>query len=140
MTLPAKLLKTVEYVATQPGNLLLVALAVFALWRARRHLRQAPELLFLLLLLPCFLFGAYAPTPLQLQYIYLLFPLLALLFLAALPYDANPRLSAGLLAAAALISALLAVPRYVEGVEVAFVPAEWFPLKVHRAASIWATW
>ena len=131
MTLGGKLATTVEYIVTQPGNLLLVLLAGFALWRARRQLRHAPELLFLLLLVPCFLVGAYAPTPIQLQYTYLLFPLLALIFLAALAYDARPRLGAGLVAAAALISAVLAVPRYVEGLQVAFVPAEWFPLKVH---------
>jgi hypothetical protein len=131
MTLTAKLVKTVEYVVTQPGNLLLVLLAGFALWRARRQLRKAPELLFLLLLIPCFLVGAYAPTPLQSQYIYLLFPLLALLFLAALANDERPRLETGLVAGAALVSAILAGPRYVEGVQVAFDPAEWFPLKVH---------
>ncbi len=131
MTLGGKLTSTVEYIVTQPGNLLLVLLAGYGLWRARRQLRHAAELLFLLLLLPCFLVGAYAPTPIQLQYIYLLFPLLALIFLAALAYDARPRLGAGLVAAAALISAILAVPRYVEGLQVAFVPAEWFPLKVH---------
>jgi hypothetical protein len=131
MTLPAKLLKTLEYIVTQPGNLLLVLLAAFALWRARRHLRRAPELLFLLLLAPCFLVGAYAPTPLQPQYIYLLFPLLALIFLAALVYDPQPQWGAGLLAGAALVSTVLAVPRYGEGVQIAFDPAEWFPLKVH---------
>ena len=131
MTLGGKLATTVEYIVTQPGNLLLVLLAAYGLWRARRQLRHAAELLFLLLLVPCFLVGAYAPTPIQLQYIYLLFPLLALIFLAALAYDSRPRLSAGLVAAAALISAILAVPRYVEGLQVAFIPAEWFPLKVH---------
>ena len=131
MTLGGKLVTTVEYIVTQPGNLLLVLLAGYGLWRARRQLRHAAELLFLLLLVPCFLVGAYAPTPMQLQYIYLLFPLLALIFLAALAYDARPRLGAGLVAAAALISAILAVPRYVEGLQVAFDPAEWFPLKVH---------
>jgi hypothetical protein len=131
MTLGGKLGSTVEYVVTQPGNLLLVLLAGYGLWRARRQLRHAADLLFLLLLVPCFLVGAYAPTPMQLQYIYLLFPLLALIFLAALAYDARPRLGAGLVAAAALISAILAVPRYVEGLQVAFDPAEWFPLKVH---------
>jgi hypothetical protein len=131
MTLGAKLLKTLEHVVTEPGNLLLFLLTVFALWRARRHLRRAPELIFLLLLLLCFLVGAYAPTPLQQQYIYLLFPLALLIFLAALAYDARPQLGAGLLAAAALISAVLAAPRYGEGLAVAFDPAEWFPLKVH---------
>ena len=131
MTLGGKLGSTVEYIVTQPGNLLLVLLAAYGLWRARRQLRHATELLFLLLLVPCFLVGAYAPTPIQLQYIYLLFPLLALIFLAALAYDARPQLAAGLVAAAAILAAILAVPRYVEGLQVAFAPAEWFPLKVH---------
>ena len=131
MALVPKLVKTVEYVFTQPGNLLLVLLAAYTLGRARHHLGNAPELLFLLLLIPCFLVGAYAPTPLQQQYIYLLFPLLALIFLAALAYDEQPLLGAGLIMGAAIVSAILAAPRYVEGAEVAFDPAEWFPLKVH---------
>ncbi|MFN8469310.1 MAG: hypothetical protein U0X20_27385, partial [Caldilineaceae bacterium] len=131
MTLGGKLVTTVEYIVTQPGNLLLVLLAGYGLWQARRQLRHAAELLFLLLLVPCFLVGAYAPTPMQLQYIYLLFPLLALIFLAALAYDARPKLAGGVAAAAAIVAVVLAVPRYVEGLQVAFVPAEWFPLKVH---------
>jgi hypothetical protein len=77
------------------------------------------------------LLGAYAPTPLQEQYLYLLFPLLALIFLRALAYDPQPRLSRLLVAGAALLAVLLAAPRYAEGLEVAFAPAEWFPLKVH---------
>ena len=53
----------------------------------------------------------------------------------------GPGWEQGLVAAAALVSAILAVPRYVEGLQVAFDPAEWFPLKVHRARRVpWAIW
>jgi hypothetical protein len=131
MTMGGKVVRSAEYVLTQPGNLLFVLLSAGAVWGARRALPRARELLFLLLLVPFFLLGAYAPTPLQEQYIYLIFPLLALIFLAALPYASRPRLGIGFAAAAALVAAVLAVPRYVEGLAVAFTPAEWFPLKVH---------
>lgn len=131
MTLGDKLLASAQSVLAQPGNLLLVLLALYTLWRARISRRRPAELLFLLLLLPCFLAGAYAPTPLQEQYLYGLFPLLALIALAALPYDGRPQIAGLLAAAAALVALLLAAPRYAEGLAVALDPAEWFPLKVH---------
>ncbi len=132
MTLGQKLLKSIEYMLLQPGNFVLTALAAVEVWRVRRALPRAPELLFLLLLLPFFLAGAYTPTPIQPQYVYLFFPLFALIFLVALARDNAPRTGAMLLSIATIISLVFAVPRYyVESARVAFTPDEWFPLKVH---------
>lgn len=133
MSLGQKIYKTLEYTVTQPGNLLLTLLAIFALIRMRvgLRLRIAPDVLFLLFVLPFLLVGAYAPTPIQPQYIYLFFPFLALIFLTALAYDRRPRYATWSVTAAALFAALLAVPKYVEGLEIVFNPAEWHPLKVH---------
>jgi len=133
LSLGQKLAWTAEYVVTQPGNLLLVALALVQLWRVRAHLRvrTAPEVIFGLGVAPFLLLGAFAPTPIQPQYLYALFPWLALLFLAALAYDARPR---GVLWGAGIATALamvLAAPRYGEGAAIVFTPAEWYPLKVH---------
>lgn len=133
MSLAEKLAQTAEYTLTQPGNLFLVLLAGAALWRVRSRLglRATPDLFFLLLLLPFLLAGAFAPTPIQPQYIYVLFPILALLFLAALAYDEKPRYALLATALVAGIAALLAVPRYAEGAAIVFDPSEWLPLKVH---------
>ena len=133
MSLVGKAATILEYVALQPGNLLLALLALFELWRVRASLsvRAAPELIFLLLLAPFFLVGALAPTPIQPQYIYLFFPLFALIFLAALAHDQKPGYGAGFVAVAAVVSVVLAGPRYVEGAQIVFDPSEWLPLKVH---------
>lgn len=133
MSLGEKLAKTAEYTFLQPGNLFLVLLAGIALWRirARIRLRSAPDVVFLLLLLPFLLAGAFAPTPIQPQYIYVLFPHIALLFLAALAYDGRPLYALWATGVAAAVAALLAIPRYAEGAEIVFDPSEWLPLKVH---------
>ncbi|MBK8049758.1 MAG: hypothetical protein IPK16_23215 [Anaerolineales bacterium] len=133
MTLLQKLTFTFELVFLQPGNLLILLLAVLELWRVRKSLRLhvAPEIFFGLLLLLSFWVGAYAPTPMQQQYIYPMIPLLLLLFIGALAYDHRPRIPVGVLGVSALLAMVFAAPRYVEGAEIVFDPAEWFPLKVH---------
>ncbi|MFO7634998.1 MAG: hypothetical protein R6W76_20795 [Caldilinea sp.] len=77
MTLWQKLLQTLRYMGLEAGNLLMVALVAYALWRVRRRpgIRSSLELVFLLLLLVSLLPGAFAPSPLQPQYIYALFPI-----------------------------------------------------------------
>lgn len=133
MTLPGKLLTAAQLIVWQPGNLLLVVLVAVTLWLVRRSLRPtvAPELLFALLLLPFLIAGAFAPTPLQEQYIYPLFPWCALTWLVALRHVGNARRLLVAAGAAALLAALLVAPRYAEGAEVALQPDEWNPLKVH---------
>ena len=146
MTLAGKFATAAQWIVTQPGNLLLVLVTTAALglaWASgkgvfperglpgRGSSRKTPELRFALLLLPFLLAGAFAPTPLQEQYIYPLFPWCAFTFLAALRYVRSPRpllIGAG---AAAALAVLLAAPRYGEGAEVALRPDEWEPLKVH---------
>ncbi len=133
MTLAGKALAALQFIVLQPGNLLLVLPAVGALWRVRSQLHpaRAPELLFSLLLLPFLLAGAFAPTPLQEQYLYPLLPWCAFTFLAALRYEKRfyPLMAAA--SVAACLAFVLAAPRYWEGAEVALNPAEWNPLKVH---------
>ena len=133
MSLGQKVVRTVEYILTEPGNLLLVAPVIMAIWRVHRQIRMsvAPEIVFLLLLLLSLLVAAFAPTPIQRQYIYPLFPVFALLLIAALARDDRPRPLISVLVVVTVISIVLSVPRYVEGAQVAFTPDEWFPLKVH---------
>jgi 4-amino-4-deoxy-L-arabinose transferase-like glycosyltransferase len=133
MTLGQKLLQTLRYMGLEIGNLLMVLLVVYALWRVRRQigLRSSPELIFLLLLLLSLLAGAFAPSPLQPQYIYSLFPTLALLFLAALARDAHPQTSLWIVGVAAVVALVVAAPRHGEGIATVFTPEEWLPLKVH---------
>ncbi len=133
MTLGQKVVRTLEYIVTEPGNLLLVAPVLIALWRVRRQIRmsEAPEIIFLLLLLLSLLGAAFAPTPIQRQYIYPLFPICALLLIAALAREGRPRPVISVLAVVTVISIVLGTPRYVEGAQIAFTPDEWFPLKVH---------
>jgi hypothetical protein len=130
MSIGHKGVQTLLYLL-EPGNLLVTALAGAALVRSQWRIRFNPELLFLLLLLASLLAGAFAPTPLQPQYIYALFPTLALLLLAALARTAQPRFSLRAIGAAGLVTVLLALPRDVEGLAILFEPAEWLPLKVH---------
>ena len=133
MSVAQKLARTAEYMLFTPGNALMVAVPAVALWHVRRSLRpsRAPELLFLLLLLPFLLGGAYAASPIQPQYVYPLYPFLALLFLAALAHDSPPRWGLPALAVATAVAAAFAMPRFVEGFAVVFTPAEWYPRKVH---------
>ena len=133
MSLGQKLGQTAGYILAQPAPLLLTLLAIFILWRIRRLVRwaHAPEVIFLLGLLPFLLAGAFAPTPLQVQYVYPLLPFTALLFLAALARDPAPAWPVRLLAGAAAVGVILAAPRFSEGLAVVFTPAEWEPLKVH---------
>lgn len=138
MTLLQKLQVTVDTLLFEPGNLLLVMLAAGEVWRVRRYLHPArsPSLLFLLAALPFLAAGAWAPTPIQIQYLYLFLPWLVLILLAALGLDRRPRLGVWVITGAAVLAALLAAPRYIDGLQTAFVPAEWFPLKVHARGEV----
>ncbi len=133
MTLPQKLVQTLRYMGLEAGNLLLAALVAYALWRVRRQfgIRNGLELVFLVLLLVSLLAGAFLPSPLQPQYIYALFPTLALLFLAALERDARPQYAVWTVGAAAAVALIFAAPRHIEGAATVFALDEWVPLKVH---------
>lgn len=125
-------LATTASLLIQPGNLILLALTVVAFWRARGAIRGgAGELRFWLITLPFVLLGALAATPMQVQYLFALFPFAALGFLLALRYQMPARWLVGALGAGALIAALLAAPRYAEGLEVLPTPGQWYPNKIH---------
>ncbi|MGL4651289.1 MAG: hypothetical protein ACRC1H_17925, partial [Caldilineaceae bacterium] len=129
LSMPGKVLDTLRFLA-QPANLPLIALTAAALWFGRSGLRQ-PTLRFWLLLLPFVALGALAPTPMQMQYIYVLLPFLALGLLLALPHMSRPALLLPWMAAAALLTTVLALPRYGEGLAIVLIPNEWAPNKVH---------
>lgn len=80
----SKILYILE-VLVQPGNLLIVAAALFFAFRRKwiggsRRDHRRPEVFFILLLLPFLLIGTFAPTPSFKQYFY---PPLFFCFLAA---------------------------------------------------------
>lgn len=93
--------------------------------------RAMPGLGFLGVLIPAALVSGYAPTPMQVQYIYLAFPLLALLNLALLAYDPMPRLGMGLLLVAALYGASQAGADFRDSWAAAWQPGTWVPVQVH---------
>lgn len=93
-------------------------------------------LLFLLTLIPVALVSGYAPTPMQIQYIYLVFPLLALLNLFFLVRDPRPGLGAALLLVAALYAASQATADLRESWAAAWQPQTWVVNRVHEQGEI----
>lgn len=118
----------------QPGNLLLLTTTVVAFWQASKAIFHgaAPELRFWGMVLPFVLLGAIAPTPMQTQYLFALYPFAALGTILALRHASVLRWQPWALGAAALVAAVLAAPRYVEGLEILPFPAAWYPVKVHE--------
>lgn len=126
-------LTTTVGLLVQPGNLILLALTAAAFWRARRAFRTgAGELRFWLITLPFLLLGALAATPMQVQYLFALFPFAALGFLLALGHQTPARWLVIALGIGALVATVLAAPRYVEGLAVLPSPAQWYPNKIHN--------
>lgn len=125
-----------------PGNLLLLLAFLGALAGSFKWTKQETHLLrFLLLLLACAFLSALIATPSQVQYYYLLFPLLAVCSLAALATWPPKRQRQGMLAfsGVALLSALLAAPSYAPGLAVIGQPAAWYPWKLHQRAQQMST-
>ncbi|RIK41565.1 MAG: hypothetical protein DCC55_11510 [Chloroflexi bacterium] len=143
MTLASKLLYFVRLIVLQPGNLLLLAAAVALPWRtpaATGLLAKEHSRLWLLFFLAGFAFvAALGATPSQWQYFYPLMPLAALAAsygLAAQPADVQRQRTRWLLAAA-LLAALLALPRYTSGLIRLWPPDEWSTWQAHmRSAEI----
>jgi hypothetical protein len=128
----------------QPGNLLLVLAFLGTLggyFKGERQGNPPLRLRFLLLLLACALLSALAATPSQVQYYYLLFPLLAVSVVVALAGWRPDRQRQGILGLSglALVAALLAVPSYAPGLAILTQPAAWYPWKVHQRAQQLAT-
>jgi hypothetical protein len=134
-----KLLDGVRFLV-QPANLPLLLLTAAALWRVRGAVRRgsARDLRLWLLLLPFVAMGILAPTPMQMQYLYVLFPLLALALLLALRHDSKPATMLPWLAGAALVTMVLATPAYAAGLAILPFPSEWAPLKIHARGLLMA--
>jgi hypothetical protein len=155
MTLIGKLVFLGRLLVTQPGNLIAVIVLVFGsvpLLDSIRHrlpgTRSLSEVhdkasslfryVFAILLLLFSLIGAFAATPSQPQYFYVLFPLVVLSSAYAFnawPTRLQPR-GVLLLAGAILVTVLLAIPIYAQGLAVVFTPGEWYPRKLHARAQM----
>lgn len=129
-------------VLSDPGNLVLSLAFVACVGsvgprglRGRLRRCRRVEVLFVLILLPFLLMGAFAPTPSWYQYFYAPIPfvVLGILYAIASVSDRRDRVRRGLavLAVAAVVSAVYGLPsyRHVGGL---WRPDEWFPVRVHR--------
>jgi hypothetical protein len=130
LTVPGKVMDAGRFLL-QPGNLLIVLLTVFELVRVRTAIRVSPEIQFWLLLWPFLIVGALAPTPVQMQYVYVFIPFMLLGFLLLLAHDERPRLSMWLMGAAAMVSTLLALTTWGAGLAIVPNPSEWAANKIH---------
>lgn len=134
MTLAGKLAYAGQLLVDRPGNLVVPFLFVASLVAALPRIlaRAAFPLVFVLLLLPFALLSALSPTPSQIQYYYLLYPLLLLaaLYAAAL-WPARRGWFSSILVVAALVTAMGSALQYVEGAEILLQPGRWYPNKVH---------
>lgn len=135
-SLARKLVDAAQFVL-QPGNALLAAVTLLALLRVRGW-RTARDLHLWLILWPFLLLGALAPTPAQLQYVYVLFPFLALGLILAFARDPRPGWMLALLAAATALAVVLALPRLAEGAATTADRSEWYPLKAHARGRLLA--
>jgi len=115
------------------ANFALVLLSVAQLIRVSIQARSRPtqDWVFLCVLIPAALISGYAPTPMQVQYIYLVFPLLALLNLVLLRRDPWPRFGLTLVVVAALYAATQAGQDFRDSWVAAWQPSEWTANRVH---------
>ncbi len=155
MTLLGKLTFLAKLLATQPGNLIAVIVLILGSvplfdsirlrmpgMRSRNIVRDKANSLFrygfAILLLLFSLVGAFAATPSQPQYFYVLFPLVVLSSAYAFnawPTRLQPR-GLLLLASAIFVTVLLAIPSYAQGLAVVFTPDEWYPRKLHARSQV----
>jgi hypothetical protein len=141
MTLPGKLGHLFGKVAADPGNAFLFFTGAcglaYAFWKGRAwRSRFGNELGLLAGLLPVLLVGAFGPTPTQQQYFYMLLPFLTLAILYVMALQcAQP---SGflrwrrLVLWAALLPAVVGLPRWYW--QVIYLPqiAEWTPVRIHQ--------
>ncbi|MCS6825175.1 MAG: hypothetical protein NZ553_01035 [Caldilinea sp.] len=135
MTPTAKLAYLGDLLRQKPTNLVLPLLFFITLLPAlpRLRTRKAIPLKMMLLLLPLALFGALSPTPSQIQYYYVLYPLFLLgVFFSAALWPRRERWVGALLGVAVLASVPFVAVQYAEGVTTLAQPAQWYPEKVHQ--------
>lgn len=143
MTIGGKFTYLAALMSKKPGNLLLFFMwgAAFVMAYRKRSewwipiTRTSPQLLFslfLCLLLPFLLIGAFAATPSQEQYFYPLAPILlwSLLHLLA-TLSPTQKWPHRLFALVIIVSCLLALPSYMT-ISHLFFPSQWEPIKIHR--------
>ncbi|GIV73610.1 glycosyltransferase family 39 protein [Caldilinea sp.] len=139
MTPSAKLAYLGSILLEKPTNLILPLLFVATLLPAlpRLRTRAAIPLKMTLLLLPFALFSAMSPTPSQIQYYYLLYPLflLGVFFSAALGLGRRLWMGA-MLGVAAIGSVLFVAVQYGEGLAIIPQPSLWYPEKVHQRSQV----
>lgn len=140
ISLPGKCLYLIRVFVTDPGNLVLFVWTAFALgvqFVKRRQWRSeyANELWLLVGLLPVLLIGAFGPSPVFPQYLYMLLPFMTLLVLYSIAADQNLQhivnrwkriVSIGLLLAAGT-----GLPRWYHYISNAPFPDRWTPVLVH---------
>ncbi len=139
VTLAAKFAYLGDLLVTRPANLALPLLFVVALLPALPHLRTpaALPLKVVLLVLPFALFSALSATPAQVQYFYVLYPLLLLgFFYAVALWPRRQQVAAAAVALAAAISVVASAIPYAEGAEIVFQPDRRYPQKVHRRGQV----
>ena len=135
----SKILYTLE-VLVQPGNLLIVAAALFFAFRkawigdSRRDHRR-PEVFFVLLLLPFLLIGTFAPTPSFKQYFYppLFFCLLAAAYgLAEFPRESpHPQRHLTIWGLLLILFSLYNLPQFPDSFRLSKAKY-WQPNQIHR--------
>lgn len=128
ISLPGKAYHLAQTFLTDPGNAVLLLLAVAGAWRAPRWV--------VLGLLPFLLIGAWGPSPTQYQYYYMLLPFLlvtAQYGVAAASTDpAAERRWRRLVWLGVLVAALPGLPRWYWHVVYLPRPDAWVPVRVHR--------
>ncbi|MCL4826078.1 MAG: hypothetical protein KJZ95_01850 [Caldilinea sp.] len=135
MTMPTKLVYLAELLIARPANLTLPLLFVVALVPALPYLRGRTTipLKMVLLLLPFALFSAMSPTPSQIQYYFVLYPLLLLgFFFGVAVWPRRQHLAAAAVGVAAAVSIVATAVSYGEGLAIVLQPNEWYPIKTHQ--------
>jgi hypothetical protein len=141
LTMLTKLVYLAELLIARPANLAAPLLFVVALVPALPHLRSraAIPLKMVLLLLPFALFSAMSPTPSQIQYYFVLYPLLLLgFFCSVVLWPRRQRLAAAAVGVAAAVSVVATAVSYGEGLAIVLQPDEWYPVKAHQRSQLTA--
>jgi hypothetical protein len=141
MTPAGKLLHLAQTFLTDPGNAVLLLLALVALARAltRPAIRQSPlrpRLVVAAGLLPFFAVASCGMTPTQYQHFYLLLPILFLVAVYAIAAEVGtervgPRWRR-LVLAGVIVAAVPGLPRWYWPVIELPRPDHWVPVRVHR--------
>jgi 4-amino-4-deoxy-L-arabinose transferase-like glycosyltransferase len=141
LTLPGKVACELQQFLTDPGNALLLLAFLYALlWRSWRlgawRSEYRNHLLLAVGLLAALWVGVLGPTPLQIQYSYMLVPFMALVVLYTWALErSDPRRFGRLVRAVGVCVAVVAgtgLPRWYWGVVYLPVPSRWTTVALHE--------